>query len=93
MSISEIIRSLERQISSTMQQEQEQKLLQEIEYLSDHDTAEKAAELFKPERNTYTTEEYLIKLARLKNWLAAGVVPEKAIMFTERNTTISTALF
>ena len=56
----------------------EQELLQEIEKLTDVETAEAAADYFTSEKHAYSFDGYLYQLERLVTVLSAGIPAEQA---------------
>lgn len=58
---------------------EEQTLLQSIAIISDHKTAEAAAERYAAEKHAYSFDGYLYQLSKLKTVLAAGVPAEIAL--------------
>lgn len=77
MALEELLEEIRQQ--AIIQRENEKELLESIEDLSDHETAEKAKDVFSSNKHAYPFEGYLHQLQQLQTVLAAGVPPDMAV--------------
>lgn len=75
--LSELVTALQQQAKRQRQKESE--LLASIAALSDHETAEVAADIYAAEKHAYAFDGYLYQLEKLQTVLAAGVPKEIAL--------------
>lgn len=77
MSLTELVKAIERQAIS--QRKHESELLHDIAAITNIETAEAAADIFAAEKHAYSFDGYLYQLTRLKEALLAGIPTEEAI--------------
>jgi hypothetical protein len=77
LSITEIIKSLQKEIGQQRQQERE--ILEEIAAVETMEFAERAAKALDPTTHAYSFEAYLTLLENLRALLYAGMPPDIAL--------------